>query len=131
MGPSCRPLSILLCEDDEISLGLLHGVISTIYPDTSVHCASNGRNGLESFREHLPDILITDIQMPYMDGVEMTAAIQSIKPDVKTIVITAYGAKTIKQSTAKIPIKIDHYFLKPLDYKQLFEAIDDCVAQVT
>ncbi|SNB44916.1 response regulator transcription factor [Geobacter sp. DSM 9736] len=123
-------VSVLVCEDDEIALELISKMISLCFPDFSVMCANNGRKGLSDFSRYLPDILITDVNMPEIDGIKLAQLVQSIKPETKTILITAYGDKTIREASRDRAVTIDHYFLKPLSFDHLFDAIDDCVARL-
>jgi YesN/AraC family two-component response regulator len=121
-------LSILVVEDDEMALVLLTSAIELKYPHAMVYSANNGRNGLENYMKYSPDIIITDINMPKMDGIEMIREILAIKRDSPIIAITAYGDKTIREVTRQAGIIIHQYLLKPLDYGQLFEAIDNVLA---
>lgn len=124
-------LSILLCEDDEMALKVLTRVISRICPNCTVYSATNGKTGLECFRQHQPDIVITDIKMPIMDGIEMTRQMKAVKPDFKTIVITASGQRRLEESAARDLTAVDHYCTKPLTYQELVDAIEQCVGCLT
>ena len=120
-------VSILVCEDHEQMLSLITEALSVNYPQLAFFSASNGVAGLQCFRKHLPDIVITDYSMPFMNGIQMAREMQSIK-DIKLIFISAYSEKTIFGSSALI--RIDHYLLKPLDLKKLFNAVDDCLTDI-
>jgi DNA-binding NarL/FixJ family response regulator len=52
--------------------------------------ASNGREGIEQFRRHLPDVTLMDLQMPETHGVDAIAAIRAETPDARIIVLTTY-----------------------------------------
>lgn len=52
--------------------------------------ASNGREGVERFREDMPDIVVTDIEMPGVDGLEMLGQMQMINPNFYTIILTSH-----------------------------------------
>ena len=121
-------LSILVVEDDEMALAPLSDAIDLKYPHAMVHTAINGRKGLENYIKNSPDITITDINMPEMDGIEMVREILLIKNDAPIIAVTAYGDRTIREVTSQAGIKIHQYLLKPLNYGQLFEAIDNVLA---
>ena len=82
-------LSVLYVEDehatrDEITVFLKRRV-------REVLVARNGEEGLSLFREHRPELVITDIRMPVMDGLEMARAIRRSQPDVQIIVTTAHS----------------------------------------
>lgn len=118
--------SILLVEDEEAVRKLLATLITKKIPEVIVYSADDGRSGLESFKQHSQDLIITDIAMPAMDGICMAAEIKSLKPDAVIIAVTAY---TDTQDLLKaIEIGIDHYLLKPLSMEKLFAYIDKVVA---
>jgi len=123
-------ISILLVEDEVLTLKPLTTILAKKFPHVTLHTAINGKTGLELFKTYMPDIVITDINMPGMDGLQMTGKIRSIKPDTKFIVITS-GTKelTLKTSVEK-EFKIDHYIVKPVSLAALFVAIEQCLDDI-
>lgn len=115
--------SLLIAEDDKQTLDVLRIMIASKFPDVTICSADNGKRGVEVFKECLPEIVITDINMPEMDGIEMASIIKSLKPDTKFIVLTAYSDKTFQQKFTEIGCSA--YILKPIIFKNLFEAIQD------
>lgn len=83
--------------------------------------AENGHQGLELFREHQPDVVVTDIVMPIMDGLKMSEGIKALDNDVPIIVTTAFNDQDFFLSA--IEVGIDHYVLKPIHLDALLEAI--------
>ncbi len=122
------PISILIAEDEELVRKLLGSAIPFRFPDIAIHFAENGRIGVELFIEHTPDIVITDINMPEMDGFQMAGKIKFIKPDTKIIVITANCDTGYRNKFSEIGY--DDYLLKPLEFGKLFAAIDRCIAVI-
>jgi two-component system, sensor histidine kinase and response regulator len=119
-------ISILLVEDEEAVRKLLATIITKKIPEAIIYSAADGRSGLELFKQHSPDLIITDIAMPAMDGISMAAEIKSLKSDVVIIAVTAY---TDTQDLLRaIEIGIDHYLLKPLSMEKLFAYIDKVVS---
>lgn len=51
-----------------------------------------GRKGIDLFREHTPDLLITDLRLPDMDGIQILKEAKSLNPTIQVILITAYGS---------------------------------------
>ena len=119
-------MNFLVCEDDETSLDLVCELISLTWPKSAVFAARDGGTGLALFREHLPEVVITDVQMPVLDGVKMCREIETIKPDVKTILMSAYRKQTMEDLTVKLT-SIRFYFFKPLVYQELVGAISHCL----
>ena len=130
MEPSQRSaLSILVVEDDELIRKLLQSLISMKFPDVPLFVAENGRRGLELFKEHTPQLVITDINMPVMDGIRMAGEIRAIKADTRFIVVTAYDdADTIGKFEE---IGFDDYIVKPIDFGKLCAAIAKCAAAIS
>ncbi|KIM10618.1 MAG: hypothetical protein KU37_10015 [Sulfuricurvum sp. PC08-66] len=73
--------------------------------------AADGKEGLALFIEHRPDIVITDIKMPNMDGFEMIEAIRAINPDAIILVMTAY--KEVPFLMRAIELEVFRYLVKP------------------
>jgi len=57
--------------------------------------ATNGREGLEVFKQKRPEIVITDVKMPEMSGLEVTREIKKINDDVDVIIVTGYGSEDL------------------------------------
>jgi YesN/AraC family two-component response regulator len=76
-------ISILMVEDEVCFITL-----AKKYPGFKLYQALDGKTGLELFKAHTPDIVITDLSMPEISGVQIAVKIREIKPDTKFIVIT-------------------------------------------
>jgi YesN/AraC family two-component response regulator len=122
------PISILIAEDEELVRKFLGSAIPYRFPDIAIHFAENGRIGVELFIAHTPDIVITDINMPEMDGIQMAGKIKSIKGDTKIIVITANSDTSYMDKFSEIGC--EDYLFKPMEFGKLFAAIDRCIAAI-
>lgn len=116
------PLSIMYVEDDPVTRELVALTLPKRFPDYKIFTAENGKQGLELYKQHSPDIVITDVNMPVMNGILMAAEIKEMNPDVVIIAVTAYSETNYLLNA--IEIGISHYVLKPIDYKKLFDAIE-------
>ena len=125
-----NPLSVLLVEDDEAAREILSSVLAIKFPHIDFCFAENGRAGLACFEQNFPAIVITDINMPEMDGVCMAGKIRELAPDVKLIVLTAFSDKSILESSASAAVTIDHHILKPVDYGKLFTTLGQCLDEI-
>jgi diguanylate cyclase (GGDEF)-like protein/PAS domain S-box-containing protein len=120
--------SILYVEDEETISRLVTLVIGREFPDATLLLAQNGREGLELFRTHRPKIVLTDIQMPFMDGISMAREIKEIDRNTRVILISA--ADDTNSILAAIDIGISHYILKPINMKRLATVLGQCIAAV-
>ena len=109
--------------------GIICLMIAKKFPDVIVYTAENGRMGLELCKKHAPDLVITDINMPGMDGLRMAGEIKAIKEDTKFIVITGYSDNDYLTRCSEIGFSA--YILKPVDFRILFAEIEKCVGQIS
>ncbi len=112
---------VLLVEDEEMILKHLQFSIDW----GAMHCvicgtAANGREGAQEVRNLKPDIIITDIRMPYMDGIQMLEATRDVCA-YQTIILSGYEEFAYAQSA--IALGVTQYLLKPVDVQELKEAL--------
>ena len=122
-------MALLYVEDEADARGMVSKMLVMNYPQLRIFTAENGLAGLELYREQLPDIVMTDINMPVMDGIRMAREIRSINPESLIIAVTAHSDTAYLLNA--IEIGIHHYVLKPINYDVLFGAIDKILEQVT
>jgi two-component system cell cycle response regulator len=120
--PVCSDIVLLLVEDEQLARDVVLRQLKRMV--ASVHVAANGREGLELFREFSPDIVVADIRMPIMSGLEMVREIRSLQAECQIIILTAYSDTDILLDC--ISIGVNHYILKPVDLNKLFRAIEMC-----
>jgi len=121
-------VSILVVEDDQVTLDIIRLMIAKKYPDVALYYADRAKTGIELFKQHAPQIVITDISMPEMDGIEMAGEIKAIKPDTKFIVLTAFGDEIHFNRFREIGFH--DFFPKPIEFARLYVAIEKCVAEL-
>ena len=90
--------------------------------------ADNGAAGLELFRLRRPNIVITDIRMPEMDGLEMAREIRSLDGNVPIVVTTAFEQRDY--FIGSIDIGVDRYVLKPVNLDKVNQALLHCVQRL-
>jgi len=125
---SGRVPSLLIVEDDRVVCEMLATVIQRKFCDATIYRAENGQIGVDLFKEHRPEIVITDINMPVMDGIEMAAAIKELQDDAHFIVMTAYSDQAYFEKFSAIGFCA--YLLKPIMLPTLFSAIEKCLDEI-
>lgn len=121
---------LLLVEDDKDTRDLLVTILRAKFPGLDIFTAVNGRDAVEQFETLLPDVVVTDVNMPELNGLEMAGVVREIKPAVKIIVVTADTGKEALQHAIKDGLQIDQYVLKPVDIQEFFRAVQLCLAEL-
>ena len=84
-------IRVVLAEDQAMVLGALAALLELESDITVVASAANGREALESVRKLTPDVLVTDIEMPRMTGLELAAELCKSQPKTRTIILTTFA----------------------------------------
>ncbi|HEX2769429.1 MAG TPA: response regulator, partial [Geobacteraceae bacterium] len=117
--------TILYVEDDESTRDIVTLLLTKKFPDATLIVAENGQAGLDAFRKHFPDIVVTDVKMPVMDGIRMAKEIRELNKETRIIITTAVS--DINRILEAIDIGINHYVLKPIDHNKLVSIIKSCM----
>jgi sigma-B regulation protein RsbU (phosphoserine phosphatase) len=126
LSDASLPVSVLYVEDEpltrEVFVRILERKVTTLYQ------AENGEEGLGLFREHKPEIVVSDVRMPALDGIEMSRRIKAMEGGTKIILTTAHSDAAVLLDS--IEVGIDKYILKPVDVGVLFTALEQCTETV-
>ena len=97
--------------------------------DYQVFTAGNGQEGLECFEREHPDVILLDVIMPIMDGLEMLETLRQ-RPDGKDASVVMLTARSQAQDIARANnAGIDDYIVKPFDLSELLEKIESLIEQ--
>jgi DNA-binding NarL/FixJ family response regulator len=121
MSDEANPIRILAVDDHPVFRQGIAGLIADQPGMILVGEASNGREAIQQFRVHRPDITLMDLQMPELNGVDATIAIRSEFPQARIIVLTTYAGDV--QVLRSLKAGAQGYLLKNLLYKELLETI--------
>lgn len=121
-----KKVTILYVEDDDEIRPIVQRGISRRVKELFV--AKNGLEGLEMYEEYRPDIVLTDIKMPKMNGIEMARKIKDQNPKVPIIIMSAHSESDFFLES--IELGIDGYLLKPVDKDRMFEKLVHCAKDV-
>lgn len=113
-------IKILIADDQELIRDSLRIVLSG-NPDFSVNTAANGTEVVRAVRRDKPDVILMDIRMPEMDGVQCTQIIKEIYPEIKIIILTTFDDDEYIFSALKHGAS--GYLLKGISADRLIEAI--------
>ena len=115
-------LSILVVDDEEIIRNGICRKINKLLPDVElVYKAETANNAIEIIKKYHPQIVITDIRMPEVDGLQFIAMAKNIVPEIKFIIIS--GFQDFKYAREAIKLGVEDYLLKPIENNQLKDII--------
>lgn len=121
-------LSLLVVDDEPQALEILGSLISLEYPDATVHLADGGQRGLELFQKHRPRVVITDVRMPGLDGIEMALRIKALGEPTGFIVVTANQEEGYLEKL--VGLGPCYLLAKPVDFEKLQTALHACLAEL-
>src|ERR1700722_11102258 len=84
-------IRVVIAEDQAMVLGALAALLEMEQDILVMACAANGREALDAVSRLKPDVLVTDIEMPVMTGLELAAELRANHPSVRTIILTTFA----------------------------------------
>ncbi|MDR0747147.1 MAG: EAL domain-containing protein [Helicobacteraceae bacterium] len=121
-----KSLSVLYVEDDLHILDAIQKPLGRHVKE--LYVATNGAEGLHIFSLYAPDIVITDIKMPVMDGLKMAREIKAQSPGTPIIIVSAFNEA--EYFTSALDIRIDQYLFKPINMDTLIETVERCARHI-
>ena len=114
-----KEITVLYCEDEEYLRDITKGILESFTKKQFI--CKDGAEGLEVFKEnqHLIDLIITDVNMPNMNGLEMAKEIKEINSNMPIVVATAFSNS--EYLLEAIDLGVDKYVLKPINVKKLLD----------
>ena len=115
---------ILVADDDETVVGVISDILQKKYDDIELKTAYDGYQALITAGNFNPDLMILDIRMPKIDGLEVCRRIrenEAISPDLKILAITAHVDMYDRMSV--IDAGADEYLIKPIDIETLLSNV--------
>jgi YesN/AraC family two-component response regulator len=126
--PDDNKISLLYVEDEPNTKELIYRAISQKFPAVEINIAEHGKNGLDLFKKINADIVLTDIDMPVMNGILMAREIRKLNPKAEIIVLSGQEEECYGSDCVNIGIR--HYLKKPIRHEVLFGAIGDSIARI-
>lgn len=114
-----KDLTVLIVEDESETRALMEQILLDEF--AKVITAQNGDEGLKKFKKFSPDIVLTDIAMPIVDGLDMTDAIKKISSTTPIIALSAHSEK--EKLLKAIDVGINKYIMKPIDVDEFLSTL--------
>jgi two-component system chemotaxis response regulator CheY len=111
---------VLIVDDTAFMRKLLRNILFSAGLDVAGE-AENGKEAVELFKQHKPDLVTMDIIMPEMNGIEALKKIKSIEPNAKVIMCTAVGQEQMVKAAIKLGAK--GYIIKPFQAPKVIEEV--------
>jgi len=121
-----KKLSILYVEDDEILRKNYVSTLSLIFEE--VIEANNYKNALELYNSNTPDIILVDINLGNLSGIDLVKKIREIDLETPVVFLTAHSDNKYLLEAANL--QIDGYIVKPLDLDKLQNAMKNCIKKI-
>ena len=118
---------ILIVEDEEVTRDVLAQAMNIFGYDAIV--AEDGRSALQKYLEHAPDVVVSDIHMPVMNGIDLVKELREINPELPIILITGYDAQEARRIARKS--HVNAIIIKPFRLQQLKDLLDKVFANET
>jgi len=119
---------LLIVEDDQDSCEMLLHIVQRIYPAIATLYAHNGKSAWELFQRHTPAIVITDLNMPEMDGMQLARLIRKERPSTRLIGVSADFERALSNEPEPEEPVFDHLLTKPFYFRELMAVIENGTA---
>lgn len=120
---------VLLVDDEKI---ILEGIAKLVQWEqlnmTLIGTAQNGKEAFEIIERNRPDVIISDIRMPGMDGLQLVQKTTEHYPDIRFILLSGYDNFEYARNAMQWGVR--HYLLKPCNEKQIMEALEENIAEI-
>ena len=115
-----RPETNILIVDDEI--GPRESLRMILKPNYKVHCVENGYEAIRMVQQAKMDIVLLDLRMPGISGIDTLKEIKGIDPDIRVIIITAYGTQESSDDANRYGVF--DYVLKPFNVPEILSRVE-------
>ena len=119
---------ILVVDDTPVDRQIVFGLLQEL-TELEISCASNGKEALAMIAQNAPDIVLTDLQMPEMDGLQLVKKVRANYSTIPVILMTAYGSEEIALNALQRGAA--NYVPKKNLAKDLIEAVESVLAAAT
>jgi DNA-binding response OmpR family regulator len=116
---------ILIVDDERTLVRMLRQVLEIEMPDAVVDAAYSGEDALSQLAKTTFDLILADLRMPGLGGLELIKGVRYLDPDVPIILMTAYGSNDLEVQAAMVGSS--YYLDKPFDIQDLLAGVRSCL----
>ena len=120
---SLKNLSVLFVDDEEIVIDIMQDILPMLFKNS--YYARDGIEGIEQFKQNKPDIIITDISMPHLDGISMLKIIKEIDQNVKIIFLSGHNEQDQIDACKDLN---GEFIIKPISSNILYQALGKVIS---
>ena len=115
-------MHILIAEDEDFNQMVLRGMIEILYPNVTMEMVSNGQEALEKLQSGSYDLLLSDVDMPLMNGYELVSEVKKSGIAIPMICVTAFAISGDKEKL--LMHGFERYISKPIDMEEMKTVLD-------
>ena len=122
-------IKVMLVDDEDTIIKAMQRLL--VFDDLDVRivgCYNNALDALAEMMNEIPDILITDVKMPIMNGIELIQRAKEMYPLLQCVILSGYDEFSMAQAAMSEGVR--HYLLKPCNKKKMENVIRECVSQI-
>lgn len=120
--------TLLYVEDDDLTQKFVIQILKLKFPQITILLAQNGQQGLDIYTDNRPGIVLTDVRMPIIDGIQMAKKIKKMDKNAQIIILSA--ASEVDYILDAIDVGINNYVLKPIAMDKLIAAVERCLDKI-
>ncbi|WP_059172563.1 response regulator [Bacillus sp. FJAT-27445] len=121
-------LKLLIVDDEQIEREGLEAILQKAFPDLVISQARNGKIAIEMAAAFMPDLILMDIKMPGMTGLEAVELISADFPEIKFVMVTAFD--TFEYARQAIKLGVKDYLLKPSKVSEIVATVGKVLEQI-
>lgn len=123
-----NPVKVMIVEDDEIIRRGIHSIINRVKGFSILSECEDGHYGWECYQRKCPDLLITDIRMHRMDGLQLIEQVRAVDKDIYILILSGYSEFVYAQKA--LQLKVYDYILKPINVGKFVDTLLDIQKQL-
>ncbi|WP_027087113.1 response regulator [Cohnella panacarvi] len=121
-------MKLLIVDDEQIERDGLEAILRSGFPDADIRQAKNGMKAIEAVPEFKPDLILMDIKMPGISGLEAVERIREDYPDMRFIIVTAYEMFDYARKALKLGV--EDFLLKPSRASEIIESVGNVIHRI-